>query len=346
MPATRKARDDWGQGPMTPVAIDADRLCKVFDVAERGDVLPPGLLSLIRRQRRSIPAVADVTFEIAPGEVVGFLGPNGAGKTTTLKMLAGLLYPSAGEARVLGFAPHRRERAFLRQISLVMGQRNHLLWDLPVGDSFAVHRAIYGIAPGDFRQVHDELVDLLELAPLLPRPVRQLSLGERMKCEIALALLHRPRVLFLDEPTIGLDVPMQRRIRAFLGEDNRRHGTTVLLTSHAMADVEALCRRVVVIHHGSLLFDGDLPALVRRFTRHKTIVVTPELGTSDLAEFGEVASVAEGRIALRVPSRDVARVTERLLASVPIADLSIADPPLEEVIEEVFTRGIAIPRDV
>ncbi len=328
-----------------PPAIIATDLRKTFDVAERQSGLLASLGSLVRRRHRSVTAVAGVSFQIEQGEVVGFLGPNGAGKTTTLKMLAGLLYPTAGDAFVLGFVPRRREHAFLRQITLVMGQRNQLIWDLPVGDSFAVHRAIYGVAPTDFRRIRDELVDLLDLAQLLVKPVRQLSLGERMKCEIAVSLLHRPQVLFLDEPTIGLDVPMQRRIRAFLAEDNRRRGTTVLLTSHAMADVEALCRRIIVVHHGTLLFDCNLAALVRRFAHHKTIAVTLERGTPDLRAFGEVTAVSDGPVTLRVPQPQVARVTGRLLASVPIADLTVTDPPLEEVIEEVFTRGTTIPRD-
>src|SRR5690606_30174991 len=216
-----------------------------------------------------------ISFDIQPGEVVGFLGPNGAGKTTSLKMLSGLLFPSGGIARVLGHEPFKREKAFLTQITLVMGQRNQLVWDIPAADSYELNRAIYRVPRDEFKKTLDELVELLELAPLMSKPVRNLSLGERMKCEIAGALLHRPKVLFLDEPTIGLDVTAQRRIREFLKEYNQRHGAAVLLTSHYMADVEALAKRVVVIHHGRIIFDGQLSALAQRFHAHKTIVVKP-----------------------------------------------------------------------
>jgi ABC-2 type transport system ATP-binding protein len=322
------------------LAIQAEDLGKTFLVAEREVGLLASLHSLVRRRHRAVSAVSDVSFRIESGEVVGFLGPNGAGKTTTLKMLAGLLYPTAGEARVLGFVPQRRERSFLRQITLVAGQRSQLIWDPPVGDSFEVNRAIYGVAPALYRRMRDDLVDLLELAPLLPKPVRQLSLGERMKCEFAAALLHRPLVLFLDEPTIGLDLIMQRRLRDFLAEYNRRHQATLLLTSHAMADVEALCKRVIVIHEGRVLFDGDLPTLVKRFTLHKTIVVTLEHGSPDLSGFGKVVSTSVGRMTLHVPKAQVATVTERLLASLPVTDLIVADPPIEEVIEQLFMQGV------
>ncbi len=279
-----------------------------------------------------------ISFDLAPGEIVGFLGPNGAGKTTTLKMLSGLLYPTAGEVTVLGYVPWKREKAFLRQITLVMGQRNQLVWDIPALDSFELNRAIYRIPAADYRRTLDELTELLELGPLLHKPVRNLSLGERMKCEIAAALLHRPQVVFLDEPTIGLDVTMQRRIRAFIAEYNRRFGATVLLTSHYMADVEALCKRVVVIHHGRLLFDGDLSVLVQQFTAHKTIVVQLADCQADLHAYGEVVSCADGRFTLRVPKAETARVTERLLADLPVIDLLVEDPPIEEVIERVFAQ--------
>jgi ABC-2 type transport system ATP-binding protein len=287
---------------------------------------------------KEIHAVDGITFDLEPGEIVGFLGPNGAGKTTTLKMLSGLLYPTAGEASVLGFLPWKRDKAFLRRITLVMGQRNQLIWDIPPLDTFELNRAIYGIPSEDYRRMLDELTGLLELEPLLRKPVRNLSLGERMKCEIASALLHRPQVVFLDEPTIGLDVTMQRRIRTFIAEYNRRYGATVLLTSHYMADVEALCRRVVVIHHGRLLFDGDLSDLVRQFTAHKTVVVQVGDCQPDLRSYGEVVSCSDGLITLRVPKAETARVTERLLADLPVIDLLVEDPPIEEVIERIFAQ--------
>jgi ABC-2 type transport system ATP-binding protein len=246
-------------------------LRKVFRVPVREAGLKASLRSLVRRAHREISAVDGISFEIGAGEVVGFLGANGAGKTTTLKMLSGLLHPTSGECSVLDHVPDRRERELLRRITLVMGNRSQLQWDLPASDSFELNRAVYGIPQADFASMRDELVELLDLGDLLRKPVRNLSLGERMKIEVAGALLHRPGVLFLDEPTIGLDITMQRRIRSFIGEYSRRHGATVLLTSHYMADVEALCRRVIVIHHGRLLFDGELDALAERFATRKTI---------------------------------------------------------------------------
>ncbi|HEX5506596.1 MAG TPA: ATP-binding cassette domain-containing protein [Thermomicrobiales bacterium] len=331
---------------MTTSTIQVRDLRKIYVVPEREAGARAALRGLVRRRSREVPAVAGIAFDVAPGEVVGFLGPNGAGKTTTLKVLSGLLYPSGGAVAVLGHVPWRRERAFLRQITLVMGQRQQLLWDIPAADSFELNRAIYRLPPAEFRRTVAELTDLLDLGPLLGKPVRTLSLGERMKCEIAAALLHRPRVLFLDEPTIGLDVTMQRRIRAFLGEYNRRYGATVLLTSHYMADVEALCRRVLVIHHGRLLFDGDLASLVARFSPHKTVVVELAVGADPaaLARYGEVVAGAEGRVALRVPKADTASVTGRILADLPVEDLTVEDPPIEEVIEQVFAQPARLPQ--
>jgi ABC-2 type transport system ATP-binding protein len=287
---------------------------------------------------RTVEAVKSIDFAVAPGEIVGFLGPNGAGKTTTLKMLSGLLHPTAGQVQVLGYVPFARQRQFLRQITLVMGNRNQLVWDIPVADSFERNRAIYRLDRKEFRDTVDELVSLLDLGELLQKPVRNLSLGERMKCEVAAALLHRPGILFLDEPTIGLDVTMQRRIRAFIAEYNRRYQATVLLTSHYMADVEALCRRVVIIHHGQLLFDGELASLVQRFSPHKTIVVDLEREELDLSGYGEVVEREGARVTLRVPKADTARVTARLLSEVPVVDLTVEDPQIEEVIEQVFSQ--------
>jgi ABC-2 type transport system ATP-binding protein len=324
---------------LIPPAIHIQDLCKTYSVSEREAGVVAALQSLIHRKRQDVPAVDELSFDLVPGEVVGFLGPNGAGKTTTLKMLSGLLHPTAGEVTVLGYVPWRRDKAFLRQITLVMGQRNQLVWDIPAIDSFELNRAIYRIPTVDYARMLNELTELLDLGPLLRKPVRNLSLGERMKCEIAAALLHRPQVVFLDEPTIGLDVTMQRRIRAFIGEYNRRFGATVLLTSHYMADVEALCRRVVVIHHGRLLFDGELADLVQQFTAHKTIVVQLEDCRVDLRSYGEVVSCADGSFTLRVPKAETARVTERLLADLPVIDLLVEDPPIEEVIESVFAQG-------
>jgi ABC-2 type transport system ATP-binding protein len=325
---------------MESPVIHIRELSKTYEVTQRESGMKASLRSLVRRTKENIPAVARISFDLAAGEMVGFLGPNGAGKTTTLKMLSGLLYPTEGVVTVLGYVPSKRLNAFLRQITLVMGQRNQLVWDIPALDSFELNRAIYRIPATDYRRTLDELTELLELGPLLHKPVRNLSLGERMKCEIAAALLHRPQVVFLDEPTIGLDVTMQRRIRVFLAEYNRRFGATILLTSHYMADVEALCKRVVVIHQGKLLFDGDLSGLLRRFTAHKTIVVQLEDGRLDLNRYGEVLSHDDGRYTLRVPKEETARITERLLADLPVIDLLVEDPPIEEVIERVFAQEI------
>lgn len=324
---------------VTPPAVSIKNLRKVYVVSQQEAGARAAIKSLVHRQRIEIPAVDGVSFDLSPGEIVGFLGPNGAGKTTTLKMLSGLLHPTSGELSVLGHIPWKREKAFLRQITLVMGQRNQLVWDIPALNSFELNRVIYRIPSEDYKQMLAQLTDLLELEPLLHKPVRTLSLGERMKCEIAAALLHRPKVVFLDEPTIGLDVTMQRRIRSFITEYNQRFRATVLLTSHYMADVEALCKRVVVIHHGKLLFDGELSALLSKFSEHKTIIVQIEDSQVDMSQYGEIISCDGGRFTLRIPKSETARVTERLLANLPVIDLLVEDPPIEEVIERVFAQG-------
>ncbi|MDQ4076132.1 MAG: ATP-binding cassette domain-containing protein [Chloroflexota bacterium] len=321
-------------------AIHVKDLCKTYRVPEREAGLRASLKSLVRRAHREIRAVDQISFDVAPGEVVGFLGPNGAGKTTTLKMLAGLLHPTSGEGRVLGYVPSRREKAFLRQITLVMGNRNQLAWDIPALDSFDLNRAIYRIPEEEFRRTRDEFIELLNLQDLVHKPVRNLSLGERMKMEIVGALLHRPEVLFLDEPTIGLDVTMQKRIRSFVAEYNRRYGATVLLTSHYMADVEALCKRVIVIHHGHILFDGQLSRLAEQFAAYKTIGVTLEIPSADLSSYGEVIGRENGKVTLRVPKAETSRVTARLLTDLAVTDLTIEDPPIEDVIESVFAEEL------
>jgi ABC-2 type transport system ATP-binding protein len=329
---------------MIQPAIHTDGLTKVYSVSQRESGMAAALASLVRRRTEEVRAVDGISFDLAPGEIVGFLGPNGAGKTTTLKMLSGLLHPTQGELTVLGHVPWKREKTFLRQITLVMGQRNQLVWDIPAADSFELNRAIYRLPRADYQRTLHELTELLELGPLLKKPVRNLSLGERMKCEVAAALLHRPQVVFLDEPTIGLDVTMQRRIRAFLAQYNQRFGATLLLTSHYMNDVEALCRRVIVIHEGKLLFDGDLASLVRRFTSHKTIIVQLETCPDDLQVYGEVVSCEDGLVTLRVAKGETPRVTARLLADLPVIDLTVEDPPIEEVIERVFAQNAADTR--
>ena len=313
-------------------------LRKVFKVPEREAGLKAAARALVHRRTRDVRAVDGISFDIAPGEVVGFLGPNGAGETTTLKMLSGLLHPTDGEVDVLGHLPWRREKDFLRRITLVMGNRNQLEWDLPAMDFYELNRAIYRIPEQDFRPTRDELIELLELQDLVRKPVRNLSLGERMKVEVAGALLHRPQVLFLDEPTIGLDVTMQKRIRQFIADYNRRQGAAVLLTSHYMADVQALCKRVIVIHHGRLLFDGALSALSGQFAAYKTIGLTAPDESLRLEDFGEVVNRDGDRITLRVSREETSSVAARLLSDARVSDLTIEDPPIDDVIELVFAQ--------
>jgi len=327
--------------------ITVDELGKTYVVPERDGGIKAALASLAKRRTRSVRAVAGVSFRIEPGEVVGFLGPNGAGKTTTLKMLSGLLHPTTGTATVLGYTPWERNRDYLGRMALVMGNRNQLQWDIPVLDSYRLYQAIFRVSPADFDRRLTELAELLELGDLLRKPVRNLSLGERMKCEIAGSLLHYPAVLFLDEPTIGLDVAMQRRIRSFVAEYNQRTGACVLLTSHYMADVEALCRRVIVIHRGSLLFDGELSALVAQFAADKVITVEVEDGTvvgdAELGHLGRATVVERGpsSLTVRVAKTDTPGVAAQLLARLPVVDLTIEDPPIEQVIEDVFASPAA-----
>jgi ABC-2 type transport system ATP-binding protein len=303
--------------------------------------------SFFRRQYRVVRAVEDISFTIDPGEIVGFLGPNGAGKTTTLKVLAGPVAPHRRRGPGAGVHPQRRERAFLRRITLVMGQKQQLLWDLPAIETFLLNQAVYGIPEAEFRRTLDELVELLDLEGLLTKQVRKLSLGERMKCELAAALLHRPQVLFLDEPTIGLDVTMQARIREFIREYNRRTGAAVLLTSHYMADVAALCRRVLVIHRGRLLYDGDLEELAERVTPYRIVRVTmaQPLPVSALSPYGEVLSLNSHRAELRVPRARTAEIAAAMLTALPITDLAIEEPPVEEVIRRVFAEASALEID-
>ncbi len=319
-------------------AVSVDGLRKVFKVPVRDAGLKAAAKSLVKRRYREVAAVSEVSFEIGRGEIVGFLGPNGAGKTTTLKMLSGLLHPTSGHIRVLGHEPFRRERSYLRRMTLVMGNRNQLQWDLPALDSFELTRAIYRLPEQLFLDQRSELIDLLDLGPLVDKPVRNLSLGERMKVEIANSLLHRPEILFLDEPTLGLDVTMQRRIRAFLADYNARHGSSVMLTTHYMADVEALCERVIVIHHGSILFDGPLAELADRFASHKTLVVTLEQ-PADLSAYGDVVEETPTRTTLRIPRDQTATVTARLLSEQSVRDLTVEDPPIDDVIELAFASG-------
>ena len=334
---------------MSDTVIEARALTKVYRVHERQEGLGATVRSVFRRKFKEVPAVTDATFRIAAGEVVGFLGPNGAGKTTTLKMLSGLLYPTSGDARVVGHVPWRRNGDFLRAITLLMGNRTQLVWDIAAADSFRVLQEIYRIPEAQYRATLNELTDLLDLGPLLHKPVRNLSLGERMKVEFAAGLVHSPRIAFLDEPTLGLDVSMQSRIRRFVAEHNRRAGTTIILTSHYMDDVVALCRRVIVIHHGRLLYDGELGELAQRMAPYKVIKVALRdgAGSAFLDELGTVVARDEARVTLRVPREHAAERTARIVRDLggALADISVEDPPIEEVIDRVFA-GERMPEAV
>jgi len=323
-----------------PVVI-ADRLTKVYRVAEKAPGFSGTLRHFFARRYKEIVAVKEVSFELEAGEIVGFLGPNGAGKTTTLKMLTGLLYPTAGRAEVLGYRPQDRRPAFLKQITLVMGNKAQLLWDLPVLDTLRINAAIYEIPEAEYRERVRRFAALLELEDVLTQPVRKLSLGQRMKAELMAALLHHPKVLFLDEPTLGLDVNAQSAVRDFVRTYARENGATVLLTSHYMADIEALAERVVVIHEGRLLFDGGLRALLARFAPYKEVrlELSSPADRARLAVYGEVVE-ARGPVArLLVEKTRLTAAVARILAELPVRDLAVEEPPLEDVIGRVFREG-------
>jgi ABC-2 type transport system ATP-binding protein len=318
-----------------------EKLSKIYKVPEREGGFRAAVQGFFKRKYKDVKAVQEVSFKIEQGEIVGFLGPNGAGKTTTLKMLSGLLHPTGGKATVLGFTPWELRNEYLLSMTLVMGQRNRLSWDIPAADSFLLNQAIYRLPDEQYKATFKELDELLELSPLMKKPVRNLSLGERMKCEIAAGLLHRPKVLFLDEPTIGLDITGQARIREFLREYNRRTGATVLLTSHYMADVTALCERIIIIHQGQLKYDGGINDLSRRIAPFKLIGVLLEKSNGyDLSRYGEPVQNEEDaeKSFIQVKAEDVTKVTSRMLSELPIHDISITDPPIEDVIEQAFNE--------
>lgn len=319
------------------MAILVQDLNKSFRIHVRQEGGKEALRSLFKREYQTVHAVKDVSFTIPTGEIVGFLGPNGAGKTTTIKMLAGLLYPTSGRINVNGFNPQGQKNEFKKMMSLVMGQKSQLIWDIPPMETFLVNKSVYEIDEKTFRHTLDELVELLELAPLLGKPVRSLSLGQRMKCELACALLHRPSILFLDEPTIGLDVNTQEKVRQFIANYNREHKTTILLTSHYMGDVTALCERVLIINHGRLLYDGELQVLTQKLTPYKLIEVRlPSSSYGTWETLGEVVSFEDGKLTLRVARNRVSAVSSELLTNFEVNDLNIQDPPMEEVISLAF----------
>jgi len=321
--------------------IRARELTKHFKVHRRPPGFASAMKSLIHRTYDTVKAVDGVSFTIERGERVGFLGPNGAGKTTTLKVLSGLLHPTSGEVDVEGHVPFRREASLLGKITLVMGQKSQLIWDLPPAETYALNRAVFDVPKDQFDATLKELTELLELGPLLDKPTRQLSLGERMKCELAAALLHQPTTLFLDEPTIGLDVAMQVAIRDFVRSYNQRHEATVLLTSHYMDDVVALCPRIIVIDQGKLIHDGDLRGLVKQMDPDKRVSFTLVTAVPDeeLAKLGTVLAKEAQRVTVRVPERELGAVVGHLLGTLRAADLAIEDPPLEDILRVMFGKA-------
>jgi len=323
---------------VTAAAIETSSLRKVFRSVQKEPGLVGSLKGLVSRKYTEKEAVRGVDIRIAEGEVVGFLGPNGAGKTTTLKMLSGILFPTSGTAHVLGHVPWERKNSFLREIALVMGQKQQLWWDLPASESFLLLQEIYEIPDDVYRQRVGELSEMLDITRLLSIQVRKLSLGERMKCELVAALLHAPRIVFLDEPTIGLDVVSQVRIREFLKVYQERHRATIILTSHYMQDVKELCERVIIIDHGTKVFDGPLAALVSRFSDEKRLRLTFDrpVAREDLAAFGDVEMTDETHATIRLPRDGAARRTGELLAVLPVADLAVDEADAEEVIRQMF----------
>ena len=285
-------------------------------------------------------AVENVSFDIDQGELVGFIGPNGAGKTTTLKMLSGLLYPTSGTVRVLGYEPFLRDHAFLRQISLVMGQKQQLWWELPVNDSFLLNKEIYDIPTAQYKRTLDELVDLFEVEDIIHLPPRTLSLGQRMKCELIAALLHSPKVLFLDEPTIGLDVVMQQHLRDFVAHYNKKFGATIILTSHYMDDVKQLCERIIMINQGQLVYDGKLAELTRNHADYKvlSIVFAKPISLQAIEKFGEIELFDGSSVSVRVQSKDVQTAASKILADFPVEDINIQEPNIEDIIREIFEK--------
>jgi ABC-2 type transport system ATP-binding protein len=321
------------------IAIRAAGLTKQYRVYRKREGLTASFKGLFKREFKTVEAVRDVSFQIDSGEMVAFLGPNGAGKTTTLKLLSGLIYPTSGEATVLGHVPWHRENAYRRRFSLVMGQKNQLWWDLPAQESFRLHKEIYRIPHDDFDRRMDELTEMLEVKKLIGQPVRELSLGERMRMELIAALLHRPDVLLLDEPTIGLDVVSQRRVQEFLKHYQKEQGITVILTSHYMKDVEALCQRAIIINEGELKHDGPIADIVDRFSQHK-IIELQFAGTSipdDLDQYGRVFDSKAPRAKLEVDRNRIPEILTSVLSRYTIEDVSVQERPLEDVIAELFT---------
>lgn len=323
-------------------AIKVQNLCKDFSVFDKEPGLVESVKSLINRKYHQVKAVDNINFIIEKGELIGFIGPNGAGKTTTLKCLSGLLYPTSGLVEVLGFTPSERKNEFLKQISLVMGSKNQLWWDLPPLDSFILNKEIYEVKDSDYKSITEELFNLLDIKDIIKTQVRKLSLGQRMKCELVAALIHKPEVLFLDEPTIGLDVIMQKALRDFVRDYNTKYNSTIILTSHNMDDVKELCKRVIIIDKGKIIFDGELSEIVRKFADHKiiSVILDKELDRQkieDLSNLSEVKDYNYPKLTLKAPRSRANNLAAKLLSEYEITDIDIQESPIEDIIREVFT---------
>lgn len=322
------------------MVISVSHLSKYYQVYQKETGFWGSIKSLISRKYSKVKAVDDISFEIEEGELIGFIGPNGAGKTTTLKCLSGLLYPTSGQVSVLGFSPSERKNAFLKQIALVMGQKNQLWWDLPAMESFTLNKEIYDIDDESFRKTLGLLSELLDIKEVLNVAVRKLSLGQRMKCELIAALIHNPKVLFLDEPTIGLDVVMQKKLREFIKEYNKEYKATIILTSHYMEDVKELCKRVIIIDHGKILFDGKLEAIVKKYSKNKflSVVFNSKTDREKLEKLGEIIEYDFPKVIFRVNRRYSNQVVAKLLAKYDVDDLTITDPKIEDIIRDMFSK--------
>lgn len=319
--------------------ISVKNLKKYYQVAQRQSGFLGALKSFVSREYKDVKAVDDISFTIQEGELIGFIGPNGAGKTTTLKVLSGLLYPTSGEVKIAGFEPSKRDTELLKKISLVMGQKNQLWWELPAIDTFELNRAIYEIPEKVYKKILNDLSSILQVGGLFNTPVRKLSLGERMKMELIASLLHNPKILFLDEPTIGLDVVMQKTLRDFIKQYNNEFGATIILTSHYMADVRELAKRVLIIDSGKIIYDGMLQNVVQKYSKNKTvkIVFIREIKRTDLEEYGKILAWEPPQVILSVPQDSAALVVSQILKNFAIADLTIEDISIEDVIRKIFT---------
>lgn len=320
--------------------IQVENLKKYYKTYEKEPGLKGTLNSIFHRKYKNVKAVDDISFKINEGELVGFIGPNGAGKTTTLKVLSGLLYPTAGKIRVLGSDPFKREKDFQKQISLIISQKNQLWWDLPVVDSLILNKEIYEVSDEKYKKTLDELIEILEVKDLLNTQVRKLSLGQRMRVELIAALIHSPKLLFLDEPTIGLDVIMQKRIRDFIRDYNQKYNATVVLTSHYMIDVKELCKRVIIIDKGKILYDGLLEKIVDKFSSHRIINLEFEKGIekTDLEKFGEIKNFDKFHALMEIEKESTSNNVAEILDKLPVRDLTIEDPPIEDIIRMVFSK--------